>query len=162
MELRNEVNERQRAELESVKAKEAAERASQVKSEFLANMSHEIRTPMNGILGMTRLTLGTELNSQQRQYLEVVHDASTSLLRVIDDILDFSKVEAGKLEVEYLDFFLHGHVETVLKSLAFPGSTERYSAHVVRRSKRTGTRSLRSSPAWPNHPEPGGQRTEIY
>ncbi|MFL6446493.1 MAG: two-component regulator propeller domain-containing protein [Bryobacteraceae bacterium] len=118
VELRNEVAERQRAELESVKAKEAAERASQVKGEFLANMSHEIRTPMNGILGMTRLALGTELNPQQRQCLEVVQDASTALLRVIDDILDFSKVEAGKLELDAVDFVLREHLESALKSLA--------------------------------------------
>ncbi|MFL6415664.1 MAG: two-component regulator propeller domain-containing protein, partial [Bryobacteraceae bacterium] len=119
VELRNEVEERQRAELESVKAKEAAERASHVKSEFLAHMSHEIRTPMNGILGMTRLALDSDLNPPQRQYLEIVHDASTSLLRVIDDILDFSKVEAGKLEIDCVDFCLREHIESALGSLAF-------------------------------------------
>lgn len=118
-ELRNEVVERQRAEEESIRAKDAAERASKVKGEFLANMSHEIRTPMNGILGMTRLALASDLNPEQRQYLEVVHDASTSLLRVIDDILDFSKVEAGKLEIECVDFNLCEQLECALSSLAF-------------------------------------------
>lgn len=114
-ELRNEIAERERAELESLKAKEAAERASQVKSEFLANMSHEIRTPMNAILGMTQLALAGELSVQQREHLEVTRDSATSLLRVIDDILDFSKVEAGKLDLDPVDFVVRDSLEAALK-----------------------------------------------
>ena len=117
VELRNEIAERERAELESVKAKEAAEEANRVKSEFLANMSHEIRTPMNGILGMTQLALGGELSQDNRQYLELVQDSAGALLRVIDDILDFSKVEAGKLEFDRIDFVLRDSLEAALKPL---------------------------------------------
>jgi signal transduction histidine kinase/ligand-binding sensor domain-containing protein/CheY-like chemotaxis protein len=118
-ELRNEVAERERAELESVKAREAAERASQVKSEFLANMSHEIRTPMNGILGMTQLALATALSPDQQEYLGIIKDSADSLLTVIDDILDFSKVEAGKLNLDLIDFNLRQSLSGAVKSLAF-------------------------------------------
>src|SRR5690606_31556021 len=86
------------------KEKERAERSETAKQQFLANMSHEIRTPMNAIIGMTNLTLETPLNAKQQNYLSGVKKASENLLYIINEILDFSKVEAGKLELEQLDF----------------------------------------------------------
>ena len=98
------ITERKNAEDELRRAKEAAEAASHAKSEFLANISHEFRTPMNGILGMTELILDTEINSEQREYLEMVKTSADSLLGLLSDILDFSKVEAGKLELQNQEF----------------------------------------------------------
>lgn len=101
-------------------AKEKAEEASQAKSQFLANMSHEIRTPMNGIIGMAELLLKVDLPEKHQRFMSILHDSAVSLLETINHILDLSKIESGKLEVEIIPFNLTELCEEVLELFAVP------------------------------------------
>lgn len=111
------ISSQKEAEEALVSARKAAEAASQAKSAFLANMSHEIRTPMNAVIGLSHICLQTELTPKQRDYLEKVHNSAHSLLGILNDILDLSKIESGRLEVEEISFNLDevlGRLHTIV------------------------------------------------
>jgi PAS domain S-box-containing protein len=112
------ITEQKQAQAMLAAAHAEAVAASEMKSRFLANMSHEIRTPMNGVLGMNELLLYTNLDDEQREYAEQVTRSGEDMMRIIDDILDVSKIEAGQLELDVCDFAVH---ETVKLACAAPG-----------------------------------------
>ncbi len=107
------IGKRKQVEAEGARARELAEQASRAKSEFLANISHEVRTPLNALMGLTRLLIDSPLNQEQKNWLELMDSSAHALLALLNDVLDLSRIEAGKLSIEHVRFHLHDTLNEV-------------------------------------------------
>jgi PAS domain S-box-containing protein len=123
--IARDITTRKGIEDELARTRDAALQSARAKSEFLANVSHEIRTPLNGVLGMTGLMLGTPLTPEQREYAEMIRSSGETLLAIVNDVLDLSRVEAGKLSIEFIDFHLDDLVEGVIEQFAARAAAKR-------------------------------------
>jgi signal transduction histidine kinase/CheY-like chemotaxis protein len=139
--LEAEIADRTRELAEASRLREEADRANRTKSEFLANMSHEIRTPMNGVIGMTDLLLRTDLSQIQRSYANAVYLSADTLIKLINNVLDISKLEAGKVELEEMNFRIGDYVDHVVllmsgmaahKQVAFSAEVDTVARHVLK------------------------------
>ena len=135
------ISERKKTQIELIKAKESAESLAKLKSEFLTNMSHEIRTPMNAIIGLSQLALNKQANDDVRDYLEKIHSSSESLLGILNDILDLSKIEAGKLQIICQSFDLN-HLLDGLSDLFSHRAKEKHLNFDIELAKDAPTRLM--------------------
>lgn len=129
-ELRREIEERKRVEVQLLRAKEAAEAASRAKSDFLAHMSHELRTPLNGVLGMASLLVQMELGPEELECAQTIQQSAESLLGNINDILDLAKAEADKIVVERARFDLRAVLERIVQAIALPARRRGLDVHL--------------------------------